>query len=412
MARRGRGDGALFRRSDGYWVGAVELPPGPDGKRRTKRIVRKNRNECAEALRNLKKDIAAGLITGAPNTTVAKWIDYWQREILPTRDITVQTADSYRDHARLYVVPTLGKIRLDRLQPADVRRLYRHVTDTVSSRAAQKADQVLRLALDAAVRDGVIGVSVMDRVDKPRHTKQEAFAFDAATATRLLHVADQTQGTMWAGRWALGFLTGVRESELLGLEWDRVDDDRLDISWQLLRLQKSHGCGKPVAGKYPCGKQRSSFCPQAHWQFPPGMRWRECVDTLVFTPPKTAAGRRVIPVIPAIKDILDTLRALPGPNPHNLVLHRPDGYPITQDEDQRMWRKLLKSAGHKHVRQHSVRHSTATLLLEAGVDVHVVQSVIGHADIAVTRGYQHVDLELARRGWANLDGLRAVGEAK
>lgn len=412
MTRRGKGDGALFQRADGYWVGGVELPAGPDGKRRTKRVVRRNRNECAAALRELKRDLAAGRITGAANTTVAKWLDYWQREILPTRDIVAQTADGYRSHARLYVTPTLGHIRLDRLTPADIRGLYRHLTDTVSSRAAQKADQVLRLALHAAVRDGVIGTSVMDRVDKPRHTKQEAFAFDAATATRLLRVAEDTQGPMWAGRWALGFLTGVRESELLGLEWDRVAEDRIDISWQLLRLQKAHGCGRPADGNYPCGKRRSSFCPQAHWEFPPGMRWRECVDTLVWTPPKTAAGRRIIPVIPAMSDILATLRAIDGPNPHNLVLHRPDGYPITQDEDQKMWRKLLKSAGHPHVRQHSIRHSTATLLLEAGVDVHVVQSVIGHADIAVTRGYQHVDLELARRGWANLDALRAVGDAK
>ena len=54
--RRDKGSGALFKRADGYWVGGVQLPPGPDGKRRYKRIVRKNRNEAMAALRQLKAD--------------------------------------------------------------------------------------------------------------------------------------------------------------------------------------------------------------------------------------------------------------------------------------------------------------------------------------------------------------------
>ena len=48
--RRDKGTGALFKRADGYWVGGVQLPPGPDGKRRYKRIVRKDRNAAMAAL--------------------------------------------------------------------------------------------------------------------------------------------------------------------------------------------------------------------------------------------------------------------------------------------------------------------------------------------------------------------------
>ena len=105
-------------------------------------------------------------------------------------------------------------------------------------------------------------------------------------------------------------------------------------------------------------------------------------------------------------DVLRELRA--GPNPHNLVVHHDDGRPFTQDRDQKMWKKLLVDAKVPHAPQHSIRHSTATLLLEAGVDSHVVQSVIGHSDIAITRGYQHVDLELARRGWQSLNSVLPI----
>ena len=110
-------------------------------------------------------------------------------------------------------------------------------------------------------------------------------------------------------------------------------------------------------------------------------------------------------------EVLRTLKDLDGPNPHNLVFHHADGSPFTQEQDQKAWKKLLVDADIPHVRQHTVRHSTATLLLEAGADAHVIQSVIGHTDVATTRGYQHVNLELARRAWGNLGQVMPVTKA-
>ena len=402
--RRSPGDGTLFKRSDGYWVGGVELAPGADGKRRYKRVVRKSRNDCANALRELKKELAAGTIVAGRSVTVAKWMNYWLTDILPHRAVKPATIATYRTTAHLHIVPHLGAKRIDKLHPSDVRILYVHLQDTVGGRCAQKADQVLRLALNAAVRDGVLGVSVMDRVDKPAHTTKDAVVFSAATSMHIIATALATQGDMWGTRWALGFTTGARESEILGLEWSRVDLERatVDISWQLLRQQKRHGCGAPVDGAHPCGMKRSSFCPGAHWKFPAGMEWRECEATLVWTRPKTKAGNRIVPLIPAMADALRALRTADGPNPHGLVFHHPDGSPLSQDQDQKAWKNLLIDAEVPHAPQHSIRHSTATLLMEAGVDSHVVQSVIGHSDITTTRQYQHVDLELARRAWGSL----------
>lgn len=153
--RRGPGDGTLFKRADGYWVGGVELAPGPDGKRRFKRVVRKSRNECVNALRDLRKDVEAGRITGAKSTTVAKWLDYWASDILPHRNIVPETANGYRTIIKNHLTPRLGAKRLDRLAPRDIRELYTELTDDISGRTAQKADQVLRLALAAAVRDEI-----------------------------------------------------------------------------------------------------------------------------------------------------------------------------------------------------------------------------------------------------------------
>lgn len=408
--RRSPGDGTLFKRGDGLWVGGVELPMGPDGKRRFKRVSSKNRNAALEKLRKLQLEVAAGNVPTASTTTVGKWLEFWQSDILPNRRtkaglIKPSTIEGYEIAIRLYINPYLGTKRLDRLQPADIRAMYAAVTETVSTRAAQKADQVLRLVIPAAIREGLITANVMDRVDKPYHAKQEGVAFDAATAIHIIDTAVRTQGTMWGARWAAGFLTGARECELLGLEWDRVDFDRglIDIRWQLQRMKKLHGCGPPVNGIYPCNMNKSAYCPKAKWKFPRA-EFRECAGTLCWTPPKTKAGRRLIPLIPALADVLRAIEH-DSPNPHGLVFHHPDGKPIDQEQDQKAWRRLLIDAGVPHVKQHSVRHSTATLLLEAGVDVHIIQQVIGHSEIAMTREYQHVSMELARQAWGALGQL-------
>jgi integrase len=377
-------------------VGGVELPPGPNGKRRRKRVVRADRNECVAELRRLKREVEAGTVAGSPTTTVTAWLTNWSDKILPTKGLKPSTLYMYRSAIRLYLAPNLGTKRLAKLTPQDIRTMHATVTDTAGARSAQKADQVLRLAIKAAVREGIIATNVMDRVDKPTHRPKAAVAFDSRTAAHIIATAARVQGPIWAARWAMGFLTGARESEVLGLEWDRLDLDHgiVDISWQLTRQQMRHGCGGT------CGMARSSYCPQAHWDLPAGLEWRHCTGTLVWTRPKTRAGQRLIPLVPALVAIL---RQLDQDNPHGLVFH--PGRPISQEVDQRQWKSLLVASGVPHAPQHTIRHSTATLLLEAGVDTHVVQSVIGHSDIAVTRQYMHVDMTLARKAWGHLENV-------
>lgn len=401
--RRGRGDGTLYKRADGLWVGGVELPAGANGQRRQRRVTAKSRNGAIEKLRKLQAAVTAGQVPTAPSTTVEKWLQYWAAEILPTRGVKPATIYQYELAIRRYIVPYLGAKRLDRLQPSEIRATYKTLNQS-STRTAQKADQVLRLALKAAVREGVIGASVMDKIDKPTHVKKRGTAFDWRVASHIIATAEQVQGPMWGARWSAGFLTGARESEVLGLEWDRVDFDRgqIDISWQLNRQQRVHGCGDKVNEKWPCGRQRPGWCPQSRWRFQGDMR--PCRGTLAWTRPKTAAGTRIIPLLPQLAEILRQIRD-DEPNPHNLVFHLPDGRPISQEIDQEAWKQLLIAAELPHAPQHSIRHSTATLLLEAGVDAHIIQSVIGHSDLAMVRTYQHVNLDLATRAWGSLAAL-------
>lgn len=415
--RRGHGDGGLFKRADGLWIGSVEVP-STDGKRRQKRVASKDRNTALHKLRALKAEIAAGHIPTTGNTTVSKWLEHWH-ETVHSPNVKPGSSKSSGKTIRLYIDPTIGSKRLDRLTPEDVRGMHRTLqaekpdpkdpkkTVPGSTRNAQKAHQVLQQALKDAVNEGLLVRNVAAAVNKPRHVKQprEAFTFSAAhhvIATAFSH-CDET----WGVRYATGFYTGGRQGEVLGLEWSRVDleEGLVDYSWQLQELQKTHGCGESTDGKFPCGLIRPSFCPQTKWVFPPGFEHRLVEGSLVLTRPKTTSGTRVVDLAPRLLKALRVLREKDGSNPHGLVFHHRDGTPLAPGQDRRQWARLLQTAQLPHQPLHTMRDSTATLLMHAGIDTLVIRDMLGHSDVVTTRGYQHTDRTLRRQAVQALDPL-------
>lgn len=76
----------------------------------------------------------------------------------------------------------------------------------------------------------------------------------------------------------------------------------------------------------------------------------------------------------------------------------PQGRAIDPTNLTRTFTTLLRKAGLRRIRFHDLRHSTATLLLEQGVELVVIKELLGHAHIGVTATvYAHVRLRLQRQ---------------
>lgn len=405
--RRTRGDGGLFQRADGMWIGRVELPPGPDGERRRKLVSSRSFEQAATKLRKLRADVDEGRIAVTGNTTVEKWLDRWLTEI-HADNIDPTTKRDYATSIRLHINPTLGKKRLDKLTTQHVRDMHKAIG---KRRAAEKAHVILQKALKDAVREQMITRNVAEFIDKPKYAKGKRTSMDITLVKHVLNTAFTSRDESEATRWAAAFLTGARQSELLGLRWDYVDLQKgsMDISWQLQQLSQIHGCGDPIKGDYPCGRTRPGWCPERRWDFPPDFEFEVCHRSLVWTKPKTEAGARDIPIAAPLLAKLAELHEVQGVNPHGLVWHYPDGRPIGPREDYQSWKSLLLEAGvikeGQTLTMHVARHTASTLLRAAGVDEQTRMELIGHASADAQRIYAHADLERHRLAMAPLNEL-------
>lgn len=378
--RRARGsDGLYYAPSRGMWVGSIDLIEDGTGKRRRKYVSARKQEDALAKLRKARANLERTGHAGDNKITVDAWLTEWLTTIVAQR-VRPTTLAWYASIVKEHVSPALGRKRLAELTPAQVRQAEQAVNAAGKNSTARAFHRVIRAALTDAHKDGLIPRNVAEHVKPPASTSTEREALTAAEATTLV---EATADDPMNSRWIFALYTGTRRGEGIGLEWERVDLDAgtADISWQLQRL-----------------KLTSEGVPDVRKEF----EYRPLAGGLVLTRPKTTAGQRVIPLPPLV---LDALKAHGKDRvKRGLVWTNPDGTPIDPRADSRAWTAAVTKAKVTKVPLHSARHTTATLLLEAGVDGRVVQQILGHSTVTVSHGYQHVSLDLAREALGRIAG--------
>lgn len=369
---RGKGEGSLHKNSNGLWEVKIELPRDRDGKRRRKVVRRKSKSDAIQVLRELKAELDKTGDLATSSVTLEAWSEHWLTE--RAKKLAPNTVNGYRVAFRDYINPLLGKRKLDKLTPQDIKHLHDVIQETpkdkalrslsdppegteyLSSTYALLVHNALSGSLKMAVREGKLSRNVCELVDKPskRHTTEEVLTLEEAIKL-IGYLTTHPDGALWTTY----LLTGARRGEIIGLEVDRVMEDHLDLSWQTQRIT-----------------DRAS-APKDH-------EYRHIGKSLYLARPKSKAGWRTPPLVPELAELL---RREIGDRKDGLVFLR-DGEPWDPADASKEWKVILAGAGvNEKVKLHGARHTAVGLLYELGVSEATIMQIVGHSTVSVTRRY-------------------------
>jgi integrase len=391
--RRPHGTGSVYYdEARDRWVGSLEAGWTARGTRRRKRVVGKTeaivRRKIREAMREAE---AAEAPTVGGKPTVRTWAEQWLANTV--HDVRPKTWATNRSAVRLWIIPTIGHRRLDQLGPADVRAVTRAILAAGRAPAtASRAQAVLEGMLRAAIIEGHQVPQRALMVDGPAAGEHDRDAIPLPDALALLAAAATRPD---ASRWVAALLQGMRPAECMGLTWSCVDldDGVIDVSWQMQSLP------------YNVPRDRSSG-----FRIPVGYVVRQLDGGLHLVRPKTASGQRVVPLVPWMAAALRAWQQDGPRSPHDLVWPRLNGRPKTDRADREDWVQVNDAAqvarvdgteGRRYA-LYEARHTTATLLREAGVDDETITRIMGHASILSTRAYLHTSSAKTRAALTDL----------
>lgn len=338
MPKKANGEGSVYRRKDGRWVASLRL----NGVRRT--VYARSEREARAKLRELQGQVA---VTGAlpnPGTrTVADLVEEW---LASASTLKPSTAAQYREFFDRYARARLGHVRLAKVTPDALQRLYAGLSPSVG----EKLHRILHRAFAVAVLWRWLPDNPCDRVLKPAYKPARKTLWSRAELDAFL------QGT--AEHWlnplfVLLASTGMRLGEALALRWENVGlgGVAVTVTGTLHRLE----------GEY------------------------------VVSKPKTASAERTVLLPPVAIAALTRQKAQQDAcHDTGFVFTGETGQPLHASTVQHAMKRECERLGLPAVTPHGLRHLHASLLLDEGIPVTAVSARLGHANPNITmQTYAH-----------------------
>lgn len=386
--KRGNNDGSIRQRKNGSWEARYVAGYLPDGKPDRKSLYAPTQEEAQKKLREVLRQLDRGEYVEPNKMTIGQWLDIWFSTYgLPRwRE---KTAAVHRDNIRLHIKPALGNLLLQKIRSDHIQAfINRQVEQGAAPATIRKRIEPLKAALKQAFEDRLIPKNSADTIKLPMPEAPEIDFLSIAEQKALLqHLPDNTAGR--ALRFILG--TGLRASELCGLQWGDIHGDRFTVKRSAQYVYSKRANKKE--------KQKAEL-------------------VLSIAPTKTKAGRRTIPLTSATKGILADQKAaqriarlevgtywqgeIPGSD-ECFVFASQAGTVFDRSNLARTLRASLKVAGLRNRGIHALRHTFATNAVRAGMDMRTLSEILGHTKVAFTMQlYVHSDMD------TKLAGLEAI----
>jgi len=324
--------------------------------------------------------------------TKASVKEYLKKEWLPAVKATIRpsTYNSYVQHVECHIAPHIGTVKLQKLTGSQVNALYAKLAETgkkdtktgLSPMTIHHVHACLHKACKDAVRWGHISRNPLDAADPPRKKGDGTKEMRTWTKEQLRAFLGAMKDERLSPLWHTIAMTGMRRGEAIGLRWSDVDleNGRLSVRRALI----------------PSGRE------------------------VIVSEPKTIKGRRVIAIDPGTVEVLKAQAARQLDEQKEwedarvdsgLVFTLENGEALDPESVSRYWRQAVKQSMLPQIRLHDLRHTHATLALQAGIHPKVVSERLGHATISITLDtYSHAIPAMQEEAAAMIAGLVFAAE--
>jgi integrase len=371
VAKRANGEGSIIHRPNGKYEVRVTV----DGKRKTVGYFN-TRKKASDKLNEANYNQAKGIPLYDDHQTFAHYLKVWLE--MAATQIKESTLRKYRDDVRLRLAPHLGRTPLTKLSQIQIQQLYaRLIKEGLAPKTVVNLHGTLHKALQDALQMDLVQRNVADLVKPPRIPHYQIRTLRPDEIRRLL---DVVRGDRLEALYIIALSTGMREGELLGLRWQDVD-----LTNRVLYIRQGV---QESDGPYILAEVKATYSRRNVALTDVGVaalheHWERQLEH------RSKLG-------PRYDDTLDPV----FPNLYGGIM-------IPHNIAKRPFKEHLRAAGlSTAIRFHDLRHTAATLLLAAGVNVKVVSEMLGHSSVAITlRIYAHVLPHMQQTAVSYMDNL-------
>lgn len=327
------------------------------GKQQQRKLTGKTQKEVSEKLRKVIAAQENKTYTAPSKRTVAEWLNTWSDEYLV--DVKPATVCSYKGIINTHLIPGLGRRRLDELDNEMVQKFVNSLNSRknekkLSAKTIKNINGVLHAAMQQAVINKLIPYNPVDGVKLPRRVKPELKPMDENLIAEFLK---EIRGHQFEALFITALFTGARESELLAMQWSKVNLDTGEITIDK-QLRKVRGSGS----EYVLDETKTS-------------------NSRTITAPQY-----VVDALRKIKHKQEQNKAKLGNKwiGSDFVFTNDYGEHLRQNTVYKNLKRVLAKLGSPETRFHDLRHSYAMLAIKSGIEMKVISESMGHSQIGTT----------------------------
>lgn len=404
-SRRGHGEGTIYQRSDGYWIGQITIGRNDEGKQERKTFSGKTEKEVIAKRNEYLYKQSRGELPKTNTVTLGEWMTTWL-ENYKKRTLRQTTYENYETLIKTHILKShIATVQIQKLTTDQIQRFMRlkaekGKTITVKEEVEEDGKKVVKIkkmevplspravnllhfliqaALEQARKNNIVVNNVANHCERYKDERHEVKPLTEEGVTSLLRVLKEHR--LFAAVY-LDLSTGLRRGELLALKWSNVDLDEgnIKITENLVRVKGGSKIHKP--------KTKSSI-------------------RTVHLPSRVVEALKAHKVRQEEEKAKAEEKEKGSYQDNGLVFCQPNGKPIQPRNFQRMFEGWVKKAGlPKETRLHDLRHTFVTRMFAAGIDIKTVQSFTGHSDTrTLLETYAHAINEAQKKAASIMNDL-------